>query len=293
MKKTRKTSPVKIAIIGGSGLYEIEGIKKIDEIKIKTPWGFPSDSIIIGDLAGVRCAFLPRHGRGHRILPGEINSRANIYALKALGVEQIVSISACGSLREEIKPRDYCIPDQIFDRTKDRAFTFFGSGIVAHVGMAEPYCNSMRAVLSDTAAQMGVTCHNSGTYVCIEGPQFSTKAESNVNRKDGFSIVGMTAIPEAKLAREAEICYSTVAIITDYDVWKEGEEVSLDEVMGNLSANVASSKAFVKKLIPRLAARPRTCACGSALKYAVVTKIDGKNRNTYNKLKLLLGKYHK
>ncbi|MCB4791862.1 MAG: S-methyl-5'-thioadenosine phosphorylase [Elusimicrobia bacterium] len=290
-KKNEKTEPVKVAIIGGSGTYEIDGIENLKEVKVKTPFGDPSDAIVVGRLEGVMCAFLPRHARVHRISPSELNSRANIYALKSLGAQQIISVSAVGSLKEEIKPRDFVIPDQLFDRTKARPCTFFGDGIVAHVGFANPFCNDIRAIIHKGVEDMGIKSHFGGTYVCIEGPQFSTKAESEVNRKLGFSIVGMTAIPEAKLAREAEICYTTVALVTDYDVWKEGEEVSVEAVIETLKANTANVKKLIKNIVPVLAGYPGNCACRNALQFAIMTKIDKRNKKTYEKLKLLIGKY--
>lgn len=289
----KKIEPASIGVIGGSGVYEIEGIENIEEVAVATPFGDPSDKIVMGTLSGVRCAFLPRHGRGHRISPSEINYRANIYALKSLGVQQVVSVSACGSLRENIKPRDFLIPDQLFDRTKSRVSSFFGDGIVGHVGFAEPFCDGMREVLHQAVKELAIEHHYGGTYVCIEGPQFSTKAESRVNRTLGFNLVGMTALPEAKLAREAELCFAMVALITDYDVWKEGEEVTVDTVVGHLQANVANSKRLLKTVIPRLAERHRACACDAALKYAVMTSPDRMNRETYKKLELLIGKYIK
>jgi 5'-methylthioadenosine phosphorylase len=291
VKKNQKLEPVKVAIIGGSGTYEIEGIKGLKEVKVKTPFGDPSDVIVVGELEGVMCAFLPRHGRGHRISPTELNSRANIYALKSLGAEHILSVSAVGSLKEEIKPRDFVLPDQIFDRTKARQCSFFGEGIVAHVGFAHPFCNNTRAIVHKGTEALGIKSHFGGTYVCIEGPQFSTKAESEVNRKHGFSIVGMTAIPEAKLAREAEICYTTIALVTDYDVWKEGEEVSIEAIMETLKDNTANVKKLIKKILPSLVSAPVSCTCREALKFAIMTKIDKSNKKTYEKLKLLIGKY--
>lgn len=290
----KRNEPVKIGVIGGSGVYEIEGIQELRELRVKTPFGSPSDVIVTGRLGGVTCAFLPRHARGHRILPTEVNSRANIWALKTLGVEKILSISACGSLKEEFRPRDFAIPDQIFDRTKARPSTFFGDGIVAHVPFGNPFCDAMRGALRECMNEIGITNHFGGTYVCMEGPAFSTKAESETYRKLGFSIIGMTAIPEAKLAREAEICYATVGLVTDYDCWKEhGEDVSAGAVVEVVHANVANVKKLVKHALPKLAAAPCGCGCGDALKYAVMSKLDAKNKKTFNKLKLLLGKYHK
>lgn len=283
---------VKIGVIGGSGIYDIEGITETRKQKISTPFGDPSDTIVIGNLEGIPVAFLPRHGRGHFIMPSELNSRANIYALKSLGVEQIISISACGSLKEELKPRDIVIPDQLFDRTRQRPYTFFGEGIVAHIGFANPYCPELSQTLYQAAKDLRFSVHLGGTYVCIEGPQFSTKAESKVFRSLGFSIIGMTNLPEAKLAREAEICYATLGLVTDYDVWKEGEEVSVERVVGNLLANIENVKKLVKAVIPRLE-RERKCECASALAYAIQTHKWAINRRTAKKLDLLIGKYLK
>jgi len=285
-------NPVKIAVIGGSGVYEIEKLKVIAELDIRTPFGKPSDKIVVGELAGKTCAFLPRHGRGHRILPSEVNSRANIWALKSIGVEQIVSFSACGSLREEIAPRDFVIPDQLFDRTRERPRTFFGEGIVGHVGFANPYCPELSQVLAATCRDLEINTHDGGTYVCIEGPMFSTKAESKVFRDMGFSIIGMTNLPEARLAREAEICYATVGLVTDYDVWKEGEEVSVDKVIANVRANVENVKRLITKIIPQLPTE-RKCECRQALQYAIQTDPKFFNPRTRKKLALLLDKYYK
>ncbi|MFA5778651.1 MAG: S-methyl-5'-thioadenosine phosphorylase [Elusimicrobiota bacterium] len=281
---------VKIAIIGGSGVYEIEGIKILKELEIKTPFGLPSDKIRIGELEGVKVAFLPRHAVGHKIMPSEVNSRANIFALKKIGVEKIISISACGSLREEIKPRDFVIPDQLFDRTKSRPSTFFGDGIVAHVGFAEPYCPQLRKILIETAKSLALPVHDGGTYVCIEGPQFSTKAESKVYRSLGFLVIGMTNLPEAKLAREAEICFATVSLATDYDVWKEGEEVSAEKVMANMKVLTTNVKKLVKSVIVKLQGE-RNCSCKDALKYAIMTSPKAINPKTKKKLELLVEKY--
>ena len=289
----KNVEPVKIAVIGGSGLYEVEGTDNLEEVKITTPFGDPSDTIKVGTIAGVRCAFLPRHGVGHRILPTELKAHANIYALKSIGVEQIISISACGSLREDVKPRDFLIPDQLYDRTKSRHSTFFGEGIVAHVGFAHPFCGEMRDIAHKGVMELGIKHHFGGTYVCIEGPMFSTKAESEVNRKMGFSIVGMTAIPEAKLAREAEICYTTIGLVTDYDVWKEGEEVTAETVIGHMLANVSNSKKLIRQILPKLAERKRECECSKALAGAIFTSPDRIDRKTAEKIKLIVGKYIK
>src|SRR5580765_1483475 len=225
MAKKGKLQKIELAVIGGSGVYSIEELREVREVTIKTPFGSPSDKIITGVWDNVPVAFLPRHGRGHKLNPSEVNYRANIYALKLLGVEQVISVSACGSLKEELRPRDMVFPDQIFDRTKGtRASTFFEKGLVAHVGIASAYCPELSKRLYDGATGLGFRTHKGGTYVCMEGPQFSTKAESNVYRGLGFSVIGMTNLPEAKLAREAEMCYSAVSLVTDYDVWKDDEQ---------------------------------------------------------------------
>jgi 5'-methylthioadenosine phosphorylase len=279
-------------VIGGSGVYEIEGITDVVQVRPPTPFGQPSDAITVGTVSGVRCAFLPRHGKGHKILPSELNNRANLYALKSLGVGQVISVSACGSLKEQIHPRDFVVPDQLFDRTRGRPSTFFGNGIVGHVSMAHPYCAHLSAIVFGTAQEIGLSVHEGGTYVCIEGPQFSTKAESIVYRSLGFSIIGMTNLPEAKLAREAEICYATVGLVTDYDVWKEDEEVSVSEVMGSIAANVYNVKRLIAALLPRLTLE-RTCECAQALKYAVMTAPEAIPAKTRKDLDLLVGKYLK
>lgn len=280
----------KIGIIGGSGVYEIDGIKLLKKLKIKTPFGAPSDAIVLGEIDGIKVAFLPRHAVGHKIMPAEVNSRANIYAFKKIGVERIISVSACGSLKEEIKPRDFVIPDQLFDRTKSRPSTFFGEGIVAHVGFAEPYCPELRKILIETSKSLDIPVHDGGTYVCMEGPQFSTKAESKTYRSLGFSIVGMTNLPEAKLAREAEICFATIGLATDYDVWKEGEEVSVEKVIGNLNILTANVKKLVKNIIGKINSE-RKCFCKDALKYAIMTSPEAINSKTKQKLGLLVKKY--
>jgi 5'-methylthioadenosine phosphorylase len=296
--KNKIENITKIGIIGGSGLYQIEGIKYIEEIKIKTPFGDPSDNIIVGAITDtvnntvIKIAFLPRHGKGHRILPSEINYLANIYALKQIGVEQIISISACGSLKEEIHPCDFVIPDQIFDRTRCRKNSFFGNGIVGHIGFANPFCSNISKLIYEESVKLGIKTHFGGTYVCIEGPQFSTKIESEVNRKLGFSIVGMTASPEAKLAREAEICYAMIGLVTDYDVWKEGEEVSVDKIVDNLNRNIDNVKKIIKNVIPHLG-KERTCECASSLKYAIFTQKEYMDKKTLKKLNILISKYIK
>jgi 5'-methylthioadenosine phosphorylase len=266
-----KLEQVKLGVIGGSGLYDIEALKDVKEYKIKTPFGDPSDALVVGTLAGQRVAFLPRHGRGHRILPTEVNSRANIFALKMLGVERILSVSACGSLREEFAPRHIVIPDQLFDRTHGRHLTFFGNGIVAHVGLADPFCAEFSQRVYEAVQQTGATVHKGSTLVTIEGPRFSTKAESQLFRQWGIGIIGMTAIPEANLAREAEICYACMAHVTDYDVWHvEEEPVTVTMVIERLLANVEVSKQALTNLIPTLPAE-RHCACANALREALIT----------------------
>lgn len=283
----KKIAPVKIAVIGGSGLYDIPGIENVETVRIKTPFGDPSDAITVGQLAGVRCAFLPRHGRGHRHLPTDVPARANIYALKSLGVERIIGVGAVGSLKEELAPRHFVVPDQVFDRTKFRPTTFFGDGIVAHVGVDQPFCVSLAGEVARAGESVGVTVHRGGTYVCIEGPSFSTKAESQVNRGHGFSVVGMTLVPEYKLAREAELCYATISLVTDYDVWKEGDEVSVEKVVATMQANVDHVKKLITLLLPRLTG-PRVCACGTALRNAVFTDPKAMKPSTRKKLDLLL-----
>jgi len=283
---------VKIGIIGGSGLYEIEGLRDVREIKVRTPFGEPSDNIMVGHLGEVGLAFLPRHGRGHRIMPTEINYRANIFALKSIGVERIISVSACGSLKEELKPRDIVIVDQFFDRTTKRISTFFGDGIVAHLGFSDPVCPDMAVALVKHAGSLNLPVHQSGTYVCIEGPEFSTKAESQVWRSLGFSVIGMTNLPEARLAREAEICYATIALVTDYDVWKEEEKVSVEVVVGNMKANVENAKNLIKAVVPDLAVK-RNCECANALKGAIQTDPAKINRSTVRRLGVLVNKYLK
>ena len=289
IKSTKKT--IQIGVIGGSGVYEIDGIKNLKEIKIKTPFGNPSDAIITGTLEGTDVAFLPRHGRGHTLLPSELNSRANIWALKSLGVEQIISISACGSLKEELPPRHFVIPDQLFDRTKSRpGSTFYGEGIVGHTSFANPYCKGLTDRVFQAGQTLKLPMHQGGTFIIIEGPNFSTKAESRVWRSQGFSIIGMTNLPEARLAREAEICYITVGLVTDYDVWKEGEEVSTEKVTETIHANVANVKALIKAALPNLH-RQRQCECATAAQYAVFTNPKHMNKKTFKKLELIIGKY--
>ncbi len=289
----KQLDPVKIAVIGGSGISEISGIDNVTEVNVDTPFGKPSAPITVGTIDGARVAFLPRHGKNHTILPSEINNRANIYALKSLGVEQIISLTAVGSLQQNIKPKDFVIPEQIYDRTKNRVNTFFGNGIVAHIGFADPFCNELRDIIHKCVTELAIQHHFSDTtYVCIEGPQFSTRAESKVNQKNGFSVVGMTVVPEAKLAREAEICYANIALVTDYDVLKHGDEVGVEKVLEVMDALSNSCKKLIKILIPRIAARDVKCQCQHALEDAVQTvKEEVKKAPAYKDLEILLKKY--
>jgi 5'-methylthioadenosine phosphorylase len=281
----------KLAIIGGSGFYQMDGLSDVTEVRLSTPFGDPSDAIVIGTLEGVRTAFLPRHGVGHRILPGEVPARANIWALKSLGVERIVSVSAAGSLRADIEPLHMVVPDQLIDRTRNRRSTFFGNGIVAHIAFDEPFCPQLRDVLAASAGAAGAVVHRGGTFVVMEGPAFSTKAESLLYRSWNADLIGMTALPEAKLAREAEICYATLACITDYDTWHEGHErVSADLILANLRANVEASKRAVRELARRLPGA-RACSCGDALATAIVTPLDLVPEETRRALDPIIGKY--
>ncbi|MDA0987561.1 MAG: S-methyl-5'-thioadenosine phosphorylase [Chloroflexi bacterium] len=283
----------RIGVIGGTGLYQMDGLQNTEEVFPDTPFGKPSDAIVTGTLDGVGVAFLPRHGRGHRFSPSEIPARANIYALKALGVQRIISVSAVGSLREEIRPLDMVIPDQIIDRTKGRVSTFFGNGIVAHVGFAEPFCPYMTEALHQGAEKMGARVHPKGTYVVMEGPQFSTKAESHLYRSWGADVIGMTALPEAKLAREAEICYSMLACSTDYDCWHESETpVTVEMVVANLNKNTALSKSILGDVIPRLS-EERSCPCGSALGNTIITAREAIPTEARERLALLVDRYLK
>lgn len=282
---------VKIGVIGGSGLYEMEELKDIEEARIKTPFGEPSDAITLGTLEGRRLAFLPRHGRGHRILPTELPVQANIYALKSLGVEWIISVSAVGSLKEEIKPLDLLIPDQIIDRTRSRVNTFFGRGLVVHTPFANPFCPQLSQILFEAAQGEGVDVHKGGTYIVIEGPLFSTKAESFLYRSWGASVIGMTALPEAKLAREAEICYATLACVTDYDCWHEGyESVTAEMIIANLKKNVERARRIIRKAV-KMIPEKRECECASALKNAIVTSPELIPPEIKKELSLLIGKY--
>lgn len=280
-----------IGVIGGSGLYRIEGLTDVDERHVETPFGSPSDVITIGTLAGQRVAFLPRHGRGHRIMPSELPSRANIYALKSLGVEYVISVSAVGSLREELAPLHVVIPDQVVDRTQKRVSTFFGEGLVVHIAFEPPFCPTLSDVLYAAAQEAGATVHRGGTYVCIEGPQFSTLAESRLYRQWGMDIIGMTAQPEAKLAREAEMSYAMVAMVTDYDVWHASEEpVTAEMILQNLRKNAETSKAIIKAAIPRIAELGPSPYAGW-LRNALVTAPDLIPPQVRKRLDLLVGQY--
>jgi 5'-methylthioadenosine phosphorylase len=280
-----------LGIIGGSGLYEIEGFEDVRWVRVKTPFGDPSDAYGTGRLGDQRVVFLPRHGRGHRFTPTEINYRANIYGLKALGVRWVISVSAVGSMKEEIHPLDLVIPDQFYDHTRRRVSSFFGDGIVGHVGLADPVCPSLGDLLETGGREAGARVHRGGTYICIEGPQFSTRAESQIYRRWGVSVIGMTNMPEAKLAREAELCYATLALATDYDVWHETHAaVSVEAVVANLLKNVATAKAVLKRVVPRIG-KPCDAGCGDALASAVITNPRAFPPRTRRRLALLLDRY--
>ncbi|BAY36379.1 5'-methylthioadenosine phosphorylase [Nostoc sp. NIES-2111] len=284
-----------IGIIGGSGLYKMEALKDVEEVQIQTPFGSPSDALILGNLDGTRVAFLARHGRNHTLLPSELPFRANIYAMKQLGVEYLISASAVGSLKEEAKPLDMVVPDQFIDRTKNRVSTFFGEGIVAHIAFGDPICKNLAGVLADAIASLNlpdVTLHRGGTYVCMEGPAFSTKAESNLYRSWGATIIGMTNLPEAKLAREAEIAYATLALVTDYDCWHpDHDSVTVEMVIGNLQRNAVNAQKVIQETVHRLSQNPPHSEAHSALKYAILTNLEKAPVATKEKLGLLLQKY--
>lgn len=276
-----------IGIIGGSGLYDI-GLENQKEIEVDTPFGKPSDKILLGELKGVKFAFLPRHGKGHRIMPSEINYRANIYAFKMLGVKRIISVSAVGSMKEELPPGYLILPDQFIDFTKKRESTFFGNGVVAHISMAEPTCKSFRDIVYEIAKSLGYSIKNGGTYICIEGPQFSSKAESFLWRSFGVDVIGMTNMPEAKLAKEAELCYVTLALSTDYDCWHEVETpVTVDMIIKTLMENVEKAKNILKK-IPEKVNDIADCNCGEALKYAIITDKNAIPEETKKKLEAIV-----
>lgn len=287
MARTQSKARASMGVIGGSGLYDIEGLKDVREQRVKTPFGHPSDAVVLGTLEGVGVAFLSRHGRGHRLNPGEINYRANIYALKSLGVSRILSVSAVGSMKESIRPGDVVFPEQFIDLTKRRPSTFFEGGLVAHVAFGEPICAALSHALASAAQRLGASSHRGGTYLCMEGPQFSTKAESRLYRQWGVDVIGMTNMPEAKLAREAEICYATMALVTDYDCWHETEEaVTVEAILATLHHNVSLAKRMLTAVAPAVDALP-ACACQQALTNAIVTAPNSMSAAVKKKLDLL------
>jgi 5'-methylthioadenosine phosphorylase len=289
----RKSHAADIGVIGGSGLYSMPGLSNVIELRLKTPFGDPSDAFMVGALEGRRVAFLARHGRGHRILPTELNFRANVYALKLLGVERIISVSAVGSLQEDLKPGQFLIPDQFFDSTKGRPSTFFGDGIVAHVTFDKPVCPQLSSLLAEACRAQNIAVHERGTYINMEGPQFSTLAEAHFHRAMKFSVIGMTNVTEAKLAREAEICYSTVAMITDYDCWHpQHDSVTVEAIVATLNQNAVSAQNVLRHAI-RSMPKDRSCKCGSALKHAILTDPKVVTAKTKKKLAPLIGKYLK
>ena len=292
MSKSEKGAPkADIGIIGGSGLYSMDGLAGIREVRVRTPFGEPSDALMVGTLDGVRAAFLSRHGRGHRIAPTDINYRANIYALKTLGVSRVISVSAVGSMKEALKPGHVVLPDQFIDHTKRRVSTFFEQGIVAHVAFADPVCATLSETLHQAATGVGATVHQGGTYLCIEGPQFSSRGESFLYRQWGVDVIGMTNMPEAKLAREAELCYATMALVTDYDCWHGSEEsVTVEMILATLHNNVAQAKRILRAAVPSAQGAAK-CPCGSALQYAIVTAPERIPAALRKKLKPLIGKY--
>jgi 5'-methylthioadenosine phosphorylase len=283
-----------IGVIGGSGIYQMEGLSDIEEVALETPFGAPSDKYIIGTLGGVKVAFLPRHGRGHRLLPTELPFRANIYGMKMLGVKRILSASAVGSLKEELRPMDIVLPDQFFDRTSKRVSTFFGDGVAAHIGFAHPVCAELCDAIEMTARQdlADVTIHRGGTYVCMEGPAFSTLAESEVYRSFGMSVIGMTNLQEAKLAREAEICYATIALVTDYDCWHpEHDSVTIQMVLDYLNRNSKNAQSLIAGAVARIADSEASCKCQHALRHAILTAPDQITPEAKERLKAIIGKY--
>ncbi|MGF1523593.1 MAG: S-methyl-5'-thioadenosine phosphorylase [Leptolyngbyaceae cyanobacterium] len=289
------TAQAQIGIIGGSGLYKMDALTDVEEVQIETPFGNPSDALIVGTLEGTRVAFLARHGRSHSLMPSELPFRANIYAMKAIGVEYLISASAVGSLQAQAKPLDMVIPDQFIDRTKNRVSTFFGEGIVAHIAFGDPICPNLAKVLADAVTGLNlpdIDLHRGGTYVCMEGPAFSTKAESNLYRSWDATVIGMTNLPEAKLAREAEIAYATLALVTDYDCWHpDHDSVTVEMVIGNLQKNAKNAQAVIRAAVRELGTNPPTSDAHSALKYAVLTPLDKAPKATLDKLELLLRKY--
>ena len=280
-----------IGIIGGSGLYEMEGLRVVEESEIPTPFGAPSDPFVLGEIDGVNVAFLARHGRGHRTLPTDINYRANIYAFKTLGVHTILSASAVGSMKEAYAPTDIVFPHQFIDRTRHRPDTFFGNGVVGHVAFADPICAGAAMLMSEAGREAGANVHVGGVYICIEGPQFSTRAESNLYRSWGVDVIGMTNVQEAKLAREAEICYVTMALVTDYDCWHESGDVSIEQILGYLRANSTMAQKIIRLTIPRVAKRTRDCACATALQFAIVTEPSKIPAGVKRDLAPIIGRY--
>jgi 5'-methylthioadenosine phosphorylase len=292
-RRVASSGAVRIGIIGGSGLYTMAGLEQTRELRLKTPFGDPSDALVVGTLEEKRVAFLARHGRGHRFLPTEINYRANIHAMKQLGVERIISVSAVGSLQEDLKPLEFLIPDQFYDRTRHRVSTFFGDGVAAHVGFDKPVCGQLTGILGEACDRAKVRVHRGGTYVCMEGPQFSTLAEAHVHRQLRFEIIGMTNVTEAKLAREAEICYATVAMITDYDCWHpEHTSVTLDQIISNLNKNAENARNVLREAV-RLMPAERACKCGLALAHAIVTDPSVIPAAARKRLSVIAGKYLK
>jgi 5'-methylthioadenosine phosphorylase len=282
-----------IGIIGGSGLYEMEELNDVEHVSIKTPFGSPSDAYTIGTLEGIRVAFLSRHGKGHRLTPSELNFQANIYGFKILGVEHLISITAVGSLRENIRPLDIVVPDQFFDCTKQRRSTFFGNGLVAHIAFADPVCPDLAQLIYKGGSKVGAAVHSGGTLLCIEGPSFSTRAESIVYRQWGMDIIGMTSLQEAKLAREAEICWAAIALVTDFDCWHEEEsEVNVETVVQNLKKNISLAKKIIQAVVPKIS-EERKCICAKALKDAIMTEAGDIPAQTRKKLELLVSKYLK
>jgi 5'-methylthioadenosine phosphorylase len=280
-----------VGVIGGSGLYEMAGLANVEHVRLTTPFGDPSDEFVSGTLAGVRLIFLPRHGRGHRILPSELNFRANIYGMKKLGAEWVIGVGAVGSLREEIRPGDLVVPDQLIDRTFQRRSTFFGNGIVAHVTFADPFCPVLTSALVQAAQTLGARVRARGTYVCMEGPQFSTRAESFLYRQWGADVIGMTNLQEAKLAREAEICFATLALATDYDCWHEvHDDVVIGDVLRILNENVAKAQRVIAAAVPQLPGQ-RTCACAQALQHAIITDRSRIPESVKRDLDIIIGKY--
>jgi len=289
--ETASNAPV-VGVIGGSGLYDIEGLTDVEESIQTTPFGAPSDGYVCGTLNGVRMIFLPRHGRGHRISPSELNFRANIWGMKQLGATHIISVSAVGSMREDIAPGDFVVIDQFFDRTRHRPDTFFSDGIVAHVMFADPVCSVLRRVLVDAAQAVGVKVHDGGTYLNMEGPQFSTRAESRIYRGWGVDVIGMTNLQEAKLAREAELCYATVAMATDYDCWYEGhDDVTVESILATMAQNVGNARKLVLDAVPRVSGERSSCGCANALQYAILTSPDAVSPEARDRLGLLIDRY--